>query len=274
MFIVTGTKRSGTSMWMQILQAAGIPVFGQAFPGRWGDSIRDANPKGFYESRFRMGLYYRSNPDPRSGEFVTPADLQGQACKVFVPGLIRSDFGYIERVLATMRPWREYAASLQRLYDMEAANTPAKDDELGERDSASEKRVRQGRLPAALEWWFENYELVRDVTARRYPFHLLTYDRLLRDPAAEIGPVLEWLGAGDLDAALGAVDPGLRNFAATPYDDPRVDDEAAAVFDAFYEAVDQGADLPQTLVSEMNRIHLRLVKSWDQERAAELEKRR
>ena len=35
MIIVTGTKRSGTSMWMQILAAAGLPVFGEAFPRSW-----------------------------------------------------------------------------------------------------------------------------------------------------------------------------------------------------------------------------------------------
>jgi len=270
--LVTGTKRSGTSMWMQILQAAGLPVLGQAFPGRWGDSIRDANPRGFYESRFRMGLYYRTNPDPRSGEFVHPDAVADQVCKVFVPGLLRTDFAFVGRVLATMRPWREYAASLQRLYDLEKANTPPR-DELGERDSASEKRVRQGRLPAALEWWFENYELIRDVTTRRYPFHLLTYDRLLRDPAGEIGPVLDWLGHGELEPAVAAVDPGLRTFHATAHQDPRVDDEAAAVFDALYEAVDQGGDLSPDLVSEMNRIHLRLAKAWDEERATALEQR-
>ena len=29
MVIVTGTRRSGTSMWMQILQAAGLPIVGE-----------------------------------------------------------------------------------------------------------------------------------------------------------------------------------------------------------------------------------------------------
>ena len=49
MFIVTGTKRSGTSMWMQILIAAGLPIIGEAFPMRWEHTIKAANPEGFYE---------------------------------------------------------------------------------------------------------------------------------------------------------------------------------------------------------------------------------
>ena len=32
MIFVSGTKRSGTSMWMQVLRAAGLPVLGEAFP--------------------------------------------------------------------------------------------------------------------------------------------------------------------------------------------------------------------------------------------------
>ena len=53
MMIVTGTKRSGTSMWMQILIGAGYPIIGEAFPMRWEHTIKAANPEGFYESHLR-----------------------------------------------------------------------------------------------------------------------------------------------------------------------------------------------------------------------------
>ncbi|MEN0065728.1 MAG: hypothetical protein AAGA48_26555, partial [Myxococcota bacterium] len=162
MIIVTGTKRSGTSMWMQVLRAAGYDVIGEDFPGTWGKSIRSCNPRGFFESRFRQGIFYATNPDPRTGRFLRPEPMERYVVKVFVPGLLRSDWAFLGPVLATMRPWREYTASLERLYQTEATWQEAS-DELGERDSASERRVRAGRLPAALEWWFENYELIRDV---------------------------------------------------------------------------------------------------------------
>ena len=55
MIIVTGTKRSGTSMWMQILKAAGFAIVGEACPRDWASTIREGNPLGFYESPLRRG---------------------------------------------------------------------------------------------------------------------------------------------------------------------------------------------------------------------------
>ena len=49
MIFVSGTKRSGTSMWMQVLKAAGFRILGKAFPRRWGETkLRAANEGGFY----------------------------------------------------------------------------------------------------------------------------------------------------------------------------------------------------------------------------------
>jgi len=121
--IVTGTKRSGTSMWMQALKAAGLPVLGEAFSGSWGESIRDANPKGFYESPFRQGVFYATNPDPKTGAYLRPEETKRVVVKVFVPGLIRTDIAYVDHVIATMRPWREYTRSIRKLYALEDAHT-------------------------------------------------------------------------------------------------------------------------------------------------------
>ena len=273
MILVTGTKRSGTSMWMQILQAAGYEVVGSAFPGTWGESIRPCNPRGFYESRFRQGVFYATNPDPRTGGFVRPETVERHVVKVFVPGLLRTDWAFIGPVLATMRPWREYAASLRRLYVTEAEWRAGQEvDELGERDSASERRVRAGTLPPALEWWFENYELIRDVAVRGYAFHMTTYDRLLREPEGEVRGVLEWLGGGNVEAAIAEVTPELRTFDGPEVDDPQIDPETAALFDRFYAAVDGGDGLSGELVAEMNATHRQLVERWDTERKARLDK--
>ena len=76
MFIVTGTKRSGTSMWMQILIAAGLPIIGEAFPMRWEQTIKAANPEGFYESHLRRGIYYRTNPHPKTAAYLFPEQVQ------------------------------------------------------------------------------------------------------------------------------------------------------------------------------------------------------
>ncbi len=47
MLIVTGTPRSGTSMWMQILVAAGFEAIGEPFPGDWRALLASANPDGY-----------------------------------------------------------------------------------------------------------------------------------------------------------------------------------------------------------------------------------
>ena len=76
MIFVSGTKRSGTSMWMQVLQAAGLPILGKAFPRNWGTGpLRDANPDGFYETLLRNGIYYATNPHPRTGKYFLPEQV-------------------------------------------------------------------------------------------------------------------------------------------------------------------------------------------------------
>ena len=95
MLIVTGTKRSGTSLWMQILIAAGIPHFGEAFPRDWENTLKEANKEGFYESMLRAGIYYATNPHPKTGAYFFPEQVEGHCVKVFIPGLVRTDRAFI-----------------------------------------------------------------------------------------------------------------------------------------------------------------------------------
>jgi hypothetical protein len=85
MIIVTGTKRSGTSMWMQILKAAGYPILGDAFPYNWEHTIRDANREGFYESHLRRGIYHATNPHPRTGLYLRPDETRLTAVRYSCP---------------------------------------------------------------------------------------------------------------------------------------------------------------------------------------------
>lgn len=239
MIIVTGTKRSGTSMWMQILTAAGLPAFGEAFPRNWDRTIKDANPDGFYESILREGIYHRTNPHPQSGAFFHPSQVQRHVVKVFIPGLVRTDLAYIGKVVATMRHWREYQRSLERLYAME-----------------DEKRDPQApppeRMPPWLEWWEECFMLMRDILVRRHAIHVQSYDGLLADPAGVITKVLEWLGEPELDvaAAIAAVHPGNRTQHRPEVEG--VPPHAAAVFDDLYASIDEHHGLPRALMERLN----------------------
>ena len=115
MIVVTGTKRSGTSMWMHVLVAAGLPHIGDRFPAGWGELLRDANPDGFYESELMVGINYRTNPHPLTGAYLAPQQTRDYAVKIFIPGLVRSDVAFLDRCIATVRDWRQYVASLRRV---------------------------------------------------------------------------------------------------------------------------------------------------------------
>jgi hypothetical protein len=251
MIIVAGTKRSGTSMWMQLLKAAGFPPIGNAFPRNWEKTIKDANPAGFYESELRKGIYYATNPDPKTGTYLFPQDTRRHAVKVFIPGLIRTDRAFIDKVVATVRPWRQYIRSLSRLYAME-------------REAQSEARKKKESdlpdpvfMPPLIEWWVENFSLFSDIVTRRYPFYMVAYESVLEDPDKALREVFRWLGDGDVEAAIKQVEPALRT-----QNDPAVDSasdeesdiesEVVEVFDALYEVVRNHDPLQQSFVDRLN----------------------
>jgi hypothetical protein len=247
MIIVTGTKRSGTSMWMQILIAAGIPHFGAAFPKDWETTLKEANKEGFYESMLRAGIYYATNPHPRTGHYFFPEQVEGHCVKVFIPGLVRSDRAYIGKVIASVREWREHEASVMRLYAMEDAERA--NGQHG--DPAPPER-----MPPALEWWAENFSLVRDISIRRYPVHTQSYDGLMRDPERVIHDTIGWLGRGDAKGALATPKTQYRHFERPRSDS--VEPAVAEVFDELYTAIDRRRELTNSLLLKLNETNERL----------------
>ena len=220
MIIVTGTARSGTSMWMQILIAAGYPPIGEQFPRDWGTSLRKANRGGFWESTLREGINFQTNPNPTTGAYMRPDQVIDHVVKVFIRGLVRSDLAYLGRVVATARHWRAHTASMLRLWALE-----------------DEKPGRQAppRLDPALLWFAQNFSLLGDMALRGYPVRLCAYEDVIARPQETLPPILEWLGGGDLDAAIAAV--GDRS-SASP--DPALSHEHQDAFDILYEALRSG----------------------------------
>jgi len=250
MILVSGTKRSGTSMWMQVLAAGRVPILGDAFPRGWDRTIREANPDGFFESILREGIYYRTNPHPSTGDYFLPEHVDGFAVKVFVPGVIRTERAYIGHLIANVRSWREYEASIERLYAMERTA-------MAEKGSP---RPSSEHFPPAYEWWMENFSLVRDISLRRYPARLMTYEQVLAEPERVVRETLEWIGAGDVDAAIAAVKPERRTQRETGSPEPTtIDPSLARVFDDLYAAVAAGKGFSKALLSSLNAMNQRLL---------------
>jgi len=248
MIFVSGTKRSGTSMWMQLLAAAGIPVLGKEFPRNWDKtSLREANPDGFYESVLRHGVYYRTNPHPATGHYFLPEHVSGYAVKVFVPGVVRSERAYIDVLIANVREWREYEASIQRLYALEDRD----------REQANLGAAKPFRFPPAYEWWMENFALARDISLRRYPALLQTYDQVVRNPVETLTRIFERLGTGDCAAAIAAVKPGNRT--QTKIESESVPSELATIFDEFYRRIEERKGIDGRFLETLNRTNRELL---------------
>jgi hypothetical protein len=107
------------------------------------------------------------------------------------------------------------------------------------------------RMPGALEWWAENFALVRDIAIRRYPVHVQSYEGLLADPQRVVRDVLKWIGKGDPEAALTAVKPEHRTQHRPPSDS--VEPEIAEVFDEFYAALHAGKGLTAPMLEKLNK---------------------
>ena len=248
MLFVSGTKRSGTSMWMQVLVAAGLPVLGKAFPRNWANvSLKEANPDGFYESILRQGIYFRTNPHPTTGQYFMPDHVKGYAVKVFVPGVVRSERAYIDLLVANIREWREYEASINRLYALEDR------DRLAQKPDAPEPF----RFPPAYEWWMENFALVRDISLRRYPYQLQTYDQVITEPERIITRVLERFGTGDIAKGVAAVKPENRTQEAVQSDS--VEPDLAAIFDELYETIRDSKPLTGAFLQTLNDTNRRML---------------
>lgn len=249
MIIVTGTKRSGTSLWMHLLSEAGLPCIGERYPAGWASLVRHANPDGVFESELAAGVYFRTNPHPLTGAYLTPEATRGHAVKIFIPGLVRTDIAYIDRCVATIRPWRAYVRSSRRVVA------------LGEqaRTAARTPLVADDALPAALRWWSENFALIRNLAIRGFPAHVVSYDALLRDPERVTTEVLRWIGAGSPAKAAAVVRPTPS--AVTGQDAPESDQTLAdgidaqwlAVFDALYEKIDGDQPLSERFIRSLNQ---------------------
>ena len=254
---------------MQILINAGFPFIGKDFIGTWKDSIAEANSEGFYESSLRTGINFTTNPNPGSGTYLHPHTTTNYAAKVFVPGLVRTDFAFIHRVVATVRRWDEYCVSFERLMAMEADFMSRLPERPGEPPPRAMAIISRPNVHPALMWWKYNFNLVSDTLTRRYPIQVVTYGRLLEAPEEVLPPILKWcdnvlptdlfehqpVPGLNIEKAVGCVNPDLRTQVQPIVDDHGLPQEAIRAFDDLYDCFhSQGASLSRTLRDHLNQV--------------------
>ncbi|MFK8003981.1 MAG: hypothetical protein AB8H86_30735 [Polyangiales bacterium] len=245
MIVVTGTKRSGTSMWMSALAAGGFEPIGIAYPASWGTSIRDANTGGFFESLLRVGIHHGTNPNPKTGRYIHHEDSRTNAVKIFAGGFVRTHRAFIDSVVMTVRPWREYVASLTRLYRMEHA--------AAEKALGGSLRPRVVPDPA-LEWWVDNFLILEDLALRGFPANIITYDNALADPLRFVGETVRGIG-GDGDAAAASIHSDQRTQSnIAPYAHSSLSEGIIDVFDTLYETLNAGDPISPAFWKRMRSV--------------------
>ncbi|MBN2044151.1 MAG: sulfotransferase [Anaerolineales bacterium] len=179
--IVSGLPRSGTSLMMMMLDAAGIPPM--------QDHIRSAdddNPKGYYE-------YERVKAMPE-GDIDWVKDAPGKSVKVITALLKHLPDRYSYDMIVMRREMAEILASQKKML-VRRGEDPDKvsDQEMADLFSKHFSQVMS---------WVRQQKNIRYIE--------VSYNEILAEPEAEIEKVNQFLG-GNLDTAamLAKIDPAL-----------------------------------------------------------------
>ena len=178
--VVSGLPRSGTSLMMQILGTAGLPLL--------TDQLRIADPdneRGYYE--------YEPVKLMKSGDLAWMRAARGKAVKIISHLLVHLPASYHYKVVFMLRNLPEVVASQNRMLENKG--------EKAEPSAANEDLVRifSAHLQATRRWLADqpNIQTI-----------FVDYNRLIHDPANTLETVESFLGLSlDRPEILSIVDP-------------------------------------------------------------------
>ena len=178
--IVSGLPRSGTSMMMKMLDAAGIPPV--------QDGIRSAdtdNPKGYYEFERVKKL--------SSGDVAWLPDAEGKAVKIISALLVKLPEGYTYKVLFMRRNLDEVLASQDKML-VRRGEEKAVDDE--------QMKVIYNKHLAQVEGWMRSHPNLE--------YFDVDYTQLATSPLSILPQINTFLGGKlDVQAMAAVADPEL-----------------------------------------------------------------
>lgn len=181
--LVSGLPRSGTSLMMQMLDAAGIP------PKTDGEREADIdNTKGYYE--------WEEIKQIQTNRHLLDEDgLDKKAIKVVSALLRQMPYQHQYKVIFMTRPAEEVAASQKKMIDrLGTSGASQSDDEL------IENLVRHRET--VISWMEKN---------QRVQFIQVDYPSLVKSPETVIPEIIAFLGdrVTDAEAMYGAIDSSL-----------------------------------------------------------------
>lgn len=179
--VVSGLPRSGTSLLMMMLDAAGIPPM--------QDHVRGAdidNPKGYYEFERVKQL--------SEGDTTWVGEAKGKAVKVITMLLEHLPSKYKYDVILMRRDLEEILASQRKMLERRGEDPDkVSDQELGQLFDKHFNHIYD---------WIKKQKNIRFVE--------VSYNQLLDSPEAEISKVNHFLGGNlDEETMLAKIDPDL-----------------------------------------------------------------
>jgi len=179
--IVSGLPRSGTSMMMQLLEAAGLEIL--------TDRLRTAdsnNPKGYYEFERVKKL--------KSGDFEWLPQARGKVVKVISALLRYLPSPYPYKIIFMRRDLEEILSSQRQMFVREGrAGDQIPDEKLA---------ALYSRHLLETEAWLERQPQLSTL--------FISYNEILRDPEPDVGRVKQFLDRNlDVRRMLQAVDRNL-----------------------------------------------------------------
>jgi hypothetical protein len=179
--VVSGLPRSGTSMAMRMLEAAGLSII--------VDGIREAdedNPKGYFELERVKDLAQENDWDWLQG-------ARGKAIKIisYLLKELPDDHNY--KVLFMRRDLREVLASQAKMLERRGESNESDDERMVE--------LYENDL------WKANYLLKNN---SHFDALMIGYRDVLDDPLEQARKISEFMGGGyDVEKMAAAVDPKL-----------------------------------------------------------------
>lgn len=173
--VVTGLPRSGTSLMMQILDRAGIPILQD---GKRESDI--SNPKGYYELEAVKGIV-------QDNSFLDGAE--GKAVKIVAPLPLHMNTSNNYRVIFMRRDLEEILLSQEKMLNK---------DQTSEREKF--RTIYEFHIKKTYRFFQEN----------NIPYLDVSYNELMDNPAETLKTVVNFLNV-DADPAVlaGVVSPEL-----------------------------------------------------------------
>lgn len=179
--IVSGLPRSGTSLMMNMLGQAGIPLL--------VDNERKAdedNPKGYFEYERVKNLPY--------GDSKWLEDASGKAVKVIAPLLIYLPIIYLYQIIIMRRDYNEIIASQRNMMSNRGKITDTNED-------AELLRIYKSHFDNMMNWIDSQNNI---------HFLEVNFNELFIKPGFQVSRVIRFLGKKmSVDQMTAAIDPAL-----------------------------------------------------------------